>query len=89
MDYMSKGVKRLFFVIAGVLVLLSLPMFGVNWLGSLVVWFGVSPLVMVFAPVALAVLSFALLVGWVVHRLAFAVFGSKTVLESWRAVSKK
>lgn len=74
MNYMgmSKGVWRLVLAVLLVLLVLSLPVFGAHGLGSLLASLGVSPWVMLQAPIYLIAELLCLLAGYVFHLLARA-----------------
>jgi hypothetical protein len=72
MNYMSKGAWRAVLALLLVLLVLSLPVFGANGLGSLLKSLGVSPWVMLQASFYLIGALFGLLAGYVFHLLARA-----------------
>lgn len=84
MDYMSKGVKRLLLVLVAVLVVLASPNFlGAAW-GQTMRGFGVPDAWSVFAMIGLVLLPLALGAGWAGHKIAFAIFGDKKVVQLFR-----
>lgn len=73
MDYLSKGVKRLLWGVALVLIALALPVFGADAWWSVLQAMGVPTSWPIGALVWLVALGFGLLVGWVFHRIRRAL----------------
>ncbi len=74
MDYLSKGVKRVLSVVAAVLLVLALPVFGADAWWSILKGWGVPASWPVASIVWLLALGFGWLVGWVFHWLRFRKF---------------
>lgn len=72
MNYMSKGAWRAVLALLLVLLVLSLPVFGANGLGSLLKSLGVPLEAMMKAPFYLVAVLFGLFVGYVFHLLTRA-----------------
>ncbi len=76
---MSTGVKRLFLAVVVVLLVLAAPMMGADAWGAAMRGWGLPAGWSFFSLIGLVLLALALAVGWVGHRVAFAIFGKKTV----------